>query len=109
MSNTEYTEPPPIRTVDAMKSAAANWEGAMMVSTASDDPDECHRANVALIREERRMDEARHLFEFDEEGNIIGLANVKEHATLSAGASVNHGVGVETTEEHVNRAADRGC
>jgi hypothetical protein len=35
--------------------------------------------------------------------------NVKEHATLSAGASVDHGVDVEVTEEHVNRAADRGC
>lgn len=35
--------------------------------------------------------------------------NVKEHATLSAGASVDHGVEVESTGEHVNRAADRGC
>ena len=37
------------------------------------------------------------------------LQNVKEHATLSAGASVDHGVEVEATEDHVNRAADRGC
>ena len=36
-------------------------------------------------------------------------ANVKEHATLSAGASVDHGGEVGITEEHVNRAADRGC
>jgi hypothetical protein len=35
--------------------------------------------------------------------------NVKEHATLSAGASVDPWVNVETTGEHVNRAADRGC
>jgi hypothetical protein len=35
--------------------------------------------------------------------------NVKEHATLSARARVDHGVGVKTTEDHVNRAADRGC
>ena len=35
--------------------------------------------------------------------------NVKEHAPLSARASVYHGVGVESTGEHVNRAADRGC
>ena len=35
--------------------------------------------------------------------------NVKEHATLSAGASVDHGVEVETTGNHVNRTADRGC
>jgi hypothetical protein len=35
--------------------------------------------------------------------------NVQEHAPLSAGASVDHGVEVETTREHVNRAADRDC
>ena len=34
---------------------------------------------------------------------------VQEHATLSAGASVDHGVDVETTKDHLNRAADRGC
>jgi hypothetical protein len=37
------------------------------------------------------------------------VGNVKEHATLSAGASVDHGVNVKTTEAHVKRAADRGC
>jgi hypothetical protein len=37
------------------------------------------------------------------------LHNAKEHATLSAGASVERGVGVEATQEHENRAADRGC
>ncbi len=36
-------------------------------------------------------------------------SNVKEYATLSAGAHVDHGVEVETTENHVNRAVDRGC
>jgi len=35
--------------------------------------------------------------------------NVKEHAPLSAGASVDHGVEVGITADHVNRAADRGC
>jgi hypothetical protein len=35
--------------------------------------------------------------------------NVKEHATLSAGAGADHGVEVETIKEHVKRAADRGC
>jgi hypothetical protein len=35
--------------------------------------------------------------------------NVKEHATLSAGAHVDHRVDVETTVNHVNRTADRGC
>jgi hypothetical protein len=37
------------------------------------------------------------------------LPNVKEHAPLSARASVDHGVEVKTTDKHVNRAADRGC
>jgi hypothetical protein len=41
---------------------------------------------------------------------LLGSAhNVKEHATLSAGASVDHGVEVGITVEHENRAADRGC
>ena len=35
--------------------------------------------------------------------------NVQEHAPLSAGANVDHGVKVKTTGEHENRAADRGC
>lgn len=37
------------------------------------------------------------------------LQNVKEHAPLSARASVEHGDEVESTGEHGNRAADRGC
>jgi hypothetical protein len=39
----------------------------------------------------------------------LSLPNVKEHATLSARARVDHGVEVKTIGEHVNRAADRGC
>ena len=34
--------------------------------------------------------------------------NLKEHATLSAEVYVDHGVELEATEEHANRAADRG-
>jgi hypothetical protein len=37
------------------------------------------------------------------------LENVKEHATLSARAHVDHGVEVECKKGHENRAADRGC
>lgn len=37
------------------------------------------------------------------------MPNVKEHAPLSAGAGVDHEVGVETTGEYVNKAADGGC
>jgi hypothetical protein len=44
-----------------------------------------------------------------EKWDAILEANAKEHATLSAGASVERGVGVEATQEHENRAADRGC
>jgi hypothetical protein len=40
---------------------------------------------------------------------VLLLPNVKEHATLSARARVNHGVEVKTTGDHVNRSADRGC
>jgi len=43
-------------------------------------------------------------------GSCIHIqTNVKQHAPLSAGASADHGVEVKTTEDHVNRAADRGC
>ncbi len=37
------------------------------------------------------------------------LQIVKEHATLSAGASADHGAEVENEVEHVNRATDRVC
>ena len=37
------------------------------------------------------------------------MADVKEHSNLSARASVDHRVEAETTEDHVNRAADMGC
>jgi hypothetical protein len=37
------------------------------------------------------------------------LSNVKEHAPLSARPCVDHGLEVRTTEDHENRAADRGC
>jgi hypothetical protein len=43
------------------------------------------------------------------QGSSLFIANVKEHATLSAGARVDHGVEVEGRKGHVNRAADRGC
>jgi hypothetical protein len=41
--------------------------------------------------------------------HLSSWPNAKEHATLSAGAHVDHGVEVGTREKHVNRAADRGC
>ena len=40
---------------------------------------------------------------------IFLLPNVKEHAPLSARASFDHGVEVEDTGGHVNKAADKGC
>ena len=40
---------------------------------------------------------------------MVSWANVKEHATQSAGAHVDHGVRVVATGDHENRAADRGC
>lgn len=40
---------------------------------------------------------------------MLFLANDQEHAPLSAGAGLDHGGEVETTEEHVNKATDMGC
>jgi hypothetical protein len=45
----------------------------------------------------------------DRRGLFISWQNVKEHATLSARAHVDHGVEVRARKGHVNRAADRGC
>jgi hypothetical protein len=45
----------------------------------------------------------------DVHGNSISSTNVPEHAPLSARVSVDLGTEVETTGEHENRAADRGC
>ena len=39
----------------------------------------------------------------------ISWRTSKSTQPYQQGASVDHGVDVETTEEHVNRAADRGC
>lgn len=36
-------------------------------------------------------------------------ANAIEHAPLSSRAIADHGVGVKSTGDHENRAADRGC
>lgn len=66
---------PPIRTVEDFRASANEWKAAMRCSSATDDREEMELANEACILEERRMDEARHLFEFDEEGDLIGLAN----------------------------------
>ena len=49
------------------------------------------------------------LFQSVKRADSIFLANVKEHATLSAGASVDHGVEVKCRKGHENWAADRGC
>ena len=40
---------------------------------------------------------------------MSGGAHVKEHATVSARARVDHGVEVKTRKGHINRVADRGC
>jgi hypothetical protein len=42
-------------------------------------------------------------------GSTEATATVKEDAPLSARASIDHGGKAKTTEDHVNRAADRGC
>jgi hypothetical protein len=50
-----------------------------------------------------------HCKETTDTAHFIYEPNVKEHATLSAGASVDHGVEVKAKIGHTNRAADRGC
>ena len=42
-------------------------------------------------------------------GSSSFLHSAKEHAPLSAGANVDHGVDFITASEHENRAADRDC
>lgn len=79
VASTDLLALPPIRTVEEFRASAAVWEAAMCFSTQSDDGPEVNRANEVCIREERRMDEARHLFEFDEEGDLVGMANNPDH------------------------------
>jgi hypothetical protein len=63
----------PIRTVEEFKESAANWEFATMVSTSSDNREEIEKADVICSIEEKRWDECRHLFEFSEDGDLVGL------------------------------------
>ena len=81
----------------------ANPERAQIMLWAADEVER-------LINEVRILEKEKSRLEGEiSEMESISLANVKEHATLSAGARVNHRVEVETREEHVNSAADRGC
>ena len=64
-------------------------------------------AMLSAIKDTAALDRGHYGENPDSHGFI--LPNVKEHAPLSAGARVDHGVEVETTENHENRAADRGC
>ena len=65
----------PIRTVEEFKASSEEWYAAMACADQSDDPEERRRAVEACIREEKRWDEARDLFAFDEDGNILDLLN----------------------------------
>lgn len=62
----------PIRTVEDFQASVREWEAAMIFSTASDDAHEVKRADAVCVREEQRWEEARHLFKFDEEGELVG-------------------------------------
>lgn len=64
---------PPIRSVEEYRESASTWEWAMGVSTATDDHEEMKKAESICIQEEKRWDECRYLFDFDDEGDIIGL------------------------------------
>jgi len=64
---------PPIRTVEEFRASAAEWDAATRYETSGDDPELLKKAVEVIYREEARMDEARHLFEFDDEGELVGL------------------------------------
>jgi hypothetical protein len=85
---------PPIRTVAAFKASVEAWEAAMLVATSSEDQEEAKRATEVCIREERRQDEARHLFEFDDEGATVATEQ------LGAGKPHDRRPGQEAGRDH---------
>ena len=72
--------------------------------TGTDSSSLCHpvRHNITTTNNRRSVPRSLSFM-------VLFLPNVKEHATLAAGASVDHGVDVGITEDHANRTADRGC
>jgi uncharacterized protein YuzE len=64
---------PPIRTVEEFRASYAEWESAQFCADQHPDAEERKRAIEAQIVEERRWDECYDLFDYDEEGHIIGL------------------------------------
>ena len=74
----EFAPYPPIRSVEEFNQSYAIWEGAMQVSTSSDDSKEIARASSVCCREESKWEECRHRFNFDAEGAIVGLKSDSE-------------------------------
>ena len=67
---------PPIRTVEEWNDSFKEWNSAQFFGDQSDDVEECKRAAEVQRIEEARWDECEHLFEFDEEGECVGLKPV---------------------------------
>lgn len=74
----EFAPYPPIRSVEEYNESYTVWEGSMQVITASDNTDERTRASAICAREEKRWAECNRFFDFDSEGNIIGLKSDEE-------------------------------
>jgi hypothetical protein len=68
----------PIRTVQDFRASVAEWNTAMQYSTSMNDVVEVRRATEVCIREEKRWEECRHLFAFEEEGELIGLKDTSK-------------------------------
>ena len=59
--------------MEEYRKSFVEWESAQMCSDQHPDASERKRATAAQIIDEKRWDECHHLFDFDDEGDIIGL------------------------------------
>lgn len=80
----EFAPYPPIRTVEEFKQSYNLWTGATQISTSSDDREQIARAHAVCYREEQKWEECRRFFDFDADGNIIGLKSDREGPIRSA-------------------------
>jgi len=71
----------PILSVDQFRQSVDTWMAAESWANATDDSDEQQRAVYVCRREERRWDECRHRFDFDEDGELIGLKTIQSETS----------------------------
>ena len=63
----------PIRSTEEFLKSSKIYMGAIAMETMTEDQEEGKKCIEIITREEARMDECRDLFEFDDEGELIGL------------------------------------